>query len=550
MTSTFTVNKNYQKQATGDNVNAWGSILNSNVFDIIDSNLGGRLALSVAGSADVTITQAQSANIYHTLSGVLTGNINYIVPNAGGFYFINNSTTGNFSITVKPASGTGIVVPQGQTSMVFINPDTGAASKSFDYATSATPRLTLASATTTDLGSLTSSNLLISGTTTITSFGSSASINAPVYNIMFSGALTLTHNGASLILPGAQNITTAANDYIRAQYLGSGNWIVLEYARSNGQSVSMAGPSTNIASATTTDLGTIVSNSVVITGVTTITSLGSSASTANPIYFIRFTGILTLTYNASSLIIPGAANITTAAGDTATAEYLGSGNWRILNYTKASGSTSAILSVKRQKFTANGTYTPSAGMVEADIEGWGGGGAGGGATAAAGACGAGGGSGAYSRILVTAAQVGASKAVTIGAAGTGGAGTGGNGGDTSVGTLMVAKGGTGGLQGASSANVLGGAGGLASGGTGDVTGNGVPGWPGIGGVGGGESSGAGGMTSLGGNGQSKYYTLEAAGDPAIANTGSGGGGAASNGTAHNGGNGATGFVLITEWCTT
>lgn len=97
------------------------------------------------------------------------------------------------------------------------------------------------------------------------------------------------------------------------------------------------GPATNLASATTTDLGTIASRNVVITGTTTITGFGSSASTARPLYFIRFTGALTLTYNATSLIIPGAGSVTTADGDSAIVEYLGSGNWRVRSYQKASG---------------------------------------------------------------------------------------------------------------------------------------------------------------------------------------------------------------------
>lgn len=200
------------------------------------------------------------------------------------------------------------------------------------------PQTSLASAATTDLGSVASTNILITGTTGISSFGSSASINNPLYTVQFQGALLLTYNGASLILPGAQNISAAAGDRAVFEYLGSGNWTCLFYQRVNGQTISMAGATTSIASATTTDLGTTLSNSVAITGTTTITSLGSSASLANPIYFLRFTGALLLTYNGASLILQGGLNITTAAGDTATAEYLGSGNWRIYSYVPAAAS--------------------------------------------------------------------------------------------------------------------------------------------------------------------------------------------------------------------
>ena len=68
----------------------------------------------------------------------------------------------------------------------------------------------VASAATTAIGSAASRNVRITGTTTITSFGTS---NAGVTRrVRFADALTLTHNGTSLILPGGANITTVADD--------------------------------------------------------------------------------------------------------------------------------------------------------------------------------------------------------------------------------------------------------------------------------------------------------------------------------------------------
>lgn len=119
----LTANKNYNNQVTGSNVNTWGVVLNSN-FSVIDLNLAGRLALSVAGSANVTVTANQAQNLTHVLTGVLTGNIQYIMPVLGGFYFIQNSTTGAFTLTVTVSGGAGgVVVPQGQSYLIFVNPD-------------------------------------------------------------------------------------------------------------------------------------------------------------------------------------------------------------------------------------------------------------------------------------------------------------------------------------------------------------------------------------------------------------------------------------------
>src|SRR5262249_10162154 len=46
---------------------------------------------------------------------------------------------------------------------------------------------------------------------------------------------------------------------------------------------------------------------------------------------------LTLTHNSTSFILPGAANITTAAGDEMLAISEGAGNWRIMAYWSAAG---------------------------------------------------------------------------------------------------------------------------------------------------------------------------------------------------------------------
>jgi hypothetical protein len=91
----------------------------------------------------------------------------------------------------------------------------------------------------------------------------------------------------------------------------------------------------DIASAATTDIGAAASPNVRITGTTGITSFGTVA--AGTRRFLAFAAALTLTHNATSLILPGAANITTAAGDMAVARSLGSGNWVVESYTRAAG---------------------------------------------------------------------------------------------------------------------------------------------------------------------------------------------------------------------
>lgn len=108
------------------------------------------------------------------------------------------------------------------------------------------------------------------------------------------------------------------------------------------------------ASASTVDLGAKTSNIIDITGTTTITSFGSTAVVGQE-FDIRFTGILVLTYNATSLILPGSVNITTQAGDTARVRALGSSNFQVLFYQKRDGTLLSGSAVSGQVLTANGS---------------------------------------------------------------------------------------------------------------------------------------------------------------------------------------------------
>lgn len=89
----------------------------------------------------------------------------------------------------------------------------------------------------------------------------------------------------------------------------------------------------DIASAGTIDLGAATGDYVDVTGTTNITALGSTGHVGLQ-RIVRFTGALTLTHNATSLILPGGLSISVIAGDVAQFRYLGSGNWRCVSYQK------------------------------------------------------------------------------------------------------------------------------------------------------------------------------------------------------------------------
>lgn len=89
----------------------------------------------------------------------------------------------------------------------------------------------------------------------------------------------------------------------------------------------------NIASASTINLTTATGNTVHITGTTTITAVTLGAGMTR---HVIFDGALTLTHHATNNKLPGGANITTAAGDSAL--YVSDGTTvYCAHYSRASG---------------------------------------------------------------------------------------------------------------------------------------------------------------------------------------------------------------------
>ena len=223
-----------------------------------------------------------------------------------------------------------------------------------------------------------------------------------------------------------------------------------------------------VASATTTDLGSVASNIINVTGTATITSFGSSANAADPLYIVRFASTATVTHNASSLILQAGVNFVATAGSFMVLKYEGSGNWREIfhqkksvvtagvysaptitvdslgNITSIATGSSGITQVKQlAPITSSGTYTPTAGMKYCRVRlkgpGGGSGGVGNNWIASGGA-----GEGGYCEKIFSAADIGVSQSVTIGspgAAGSSGGVSGTDGGTSLFGAFLTANGG-------------------------------------------------------------------------------------------------------------
>jgi len=155
-------------------------------------------------------------------------------------------------------------------------------------------RADVASAGTVSLSAAGTNYVRVTGTTTITAITLG---NGDPRFVVFDNALTLTH-GASLILPGAANITTAAGDC--ALFVGEASGVVrcVAYQRANGQPVSLvaANQIRPISASVSANALTISASSLTLDFRST--TLGSGTVT-------------TVTGTPSNLVVPSGATLGT-----------------------------------------------------------------------------------------------------------------------------------------------------------------------------------------------------------------------------------------------
>ena len=365
---------------------------------------------------------------------------------------------------------------------------------------------TIPSAATVDLSASTAPVVLISGSTTITSFGTPAT-SGDVRYVVFTGSLTLTHNATTLILPGAANITTNANDAALMVSRGANGWRCVAYQKADGKAV--------IPTALTELTGN--ANSVPARVGTSTGLISNVALSASQILGRGATGDVSAIALGTGLSMSGTTLNAAMSGRLIAVTYYNTAG--TFSFTKATNNPSFIV-----------------------VEGVGGGGAGGGTTAAGYQAGGGGGSGGHARKLISAASLAASETITVGAGGTGVSGANGNnGGATSFGTFLIVGGGQGGGVGAS-----GGIGNVGAGGNttaGDFTATGSTGGAGIA-YSTVAAGGCGGASPYGGGGAGGCVGFSS---PGAGSAGGGGGGRGANAAAGAGGNGGTGVVIVYEY---
>ncbi len=77
------------------------------------------VSLAVPGSGDFVLSGANLDRISYRFTGALTGNRRIVVPTTTQQYWVDNQTTGSFTLEISTAAGAGIFVPQGQSIIVY-----------------------------------------------------------------------------------------------------------------------------------------------------------------------------------------------------------------------------------------------------------------------------------------------------------------------------------------------------------------------------------------------------------------------------------------------
>jgi microcystin-dependent protein len=137
MSSTYSTNLRTELIGTGDQAGNWGNTTNGTLGSILEQAIAGVSggpyiggtypAVNFSTDADITLTanngsvdQARNAVLVITSSVSLTTTRNVIAPApASKVYVIKNSTTGGQSIQIKYATGTAVVIPNGQAYPVY-----------------------------------------------------------------------------------------------------------------------------------------------------------------------------------------------------------------------------------------------------------------------------------------------------------------------------------------------------------------------------------------------------------------------------------------------
>lgn len=194
--------------------------------------------INLTGTATVnsaTLAVGHTRFVRATAASVLTASATFVIN--GSTSVNRTNAAGDLLLFIGGTGGTVRIWSVGSVSLasttdVLTGTDTSKAVTSDALAALWEKGSDVASAGTISLGE--GGLFHITGTTPITDIDFATPKDGRAATLIFDGALTLTHNGTTLILPGAANITTAAGDRCEVVQDSGDNMIVTNYTRATG----------------------------------------------------------------------------------------------------------------------------------------------------------------------------------------------------------------------------------------------------------------------------------------------------------------------------
>jgi hypothetical protein len=123
MASTYSTSLRIQLIGTGDQSGVWGTSTNTNLGTLIEQAITGVQTITLSGST-YTLTSFngivdEARNSVLSFTGSLSANCTVIAPAANKVYIVKNGTSGGQTVTMSLGSGSTVVVPNGQTYIVY-----------------------------------------------------------------------------------------------------------------------------------------------------------------------------------------------------------------------------------------------------------------------------------------------------------------------------------------------------------------------------------------------------------------------------------------------